>query len=55
MKTQEVNYKFGDQEYRAFVANPEKESAPLVLVVHTWAGRDDFVEKKLSNWRKKVM
>ena len=46
MKTQEVNYKFGDQEYRAFVANPEKESAPFVLVVHTWAGRDDFVEKK---------
>jgi dienelactone hydrolase len=46
MKTQEINYKFGDQEYRAFVANPEKESAPLVLVVHTWAGRDDFVEKK---------
>ena len=46
MKTQEVNYKFGDQEYRAFVANPEKEYAPLVLVVHTWAGRDDFVEKK---------
>ena len=46
MKTQEINYKFGDQEYRAFVANPEKESVPLVLVVHTWAGRDDFVEKK---------
>ena len=46
MKTQEINYKFGDQEYRAFVANPEKESAPLVLVVHTWAGRDDFIEKK---------
>ena len=46
MKTQEINYKFGDQEYRAFVANPEKESAPLVLVVHTWAGRNDFVEKK---------
>ena len=46
MKTQEINYKFDDQEYRAFVANPEKESAPLVLVVHTWAGRDDFVEKK---------
>ena len=46
MKTQEINYKFGDQEYRAFVANPENESAPLVLVVHTWAGRDDFVEKK---------
>ena len=46
MKTQEINYKFGDQEYRAFVTNPEKESAPLVLVVHTWAGRDDFVEKK---------
>jgi len=46
MKTQEINYKFGDQEYRAFIANPEKESAPLVLVVHTWAGRDDFVEKK---------
>ena len=46
MKTQEINYKFGDQEYRAFVTNPEKESAPLVLVVHTWAGRDDFVERK---------
>ena len=46
MKTQEINYQCGDQEYRAFVANPEKESAPLILIAPSWAGRDDFVEKK---------
>tara|TARA_B100001559_G_C16390650_1_gene571015 strand:+ start:309 stop:1010 length:702 start_codon:yes stop_codon:yes gene_type:complete len=46
MKTQEINYKFGDQEYRAFVANPEIGAAPLILIAHSWAGRDDFVEEK---------
>ena len=46
MKTQEINYKFGDQEYRAFVANPEIGASPLILIAHSWAGRDDFVEEK---------
>ena len=55
MKTQEINYQCGDQEYRAFVANPEKESAPLILIAPSWAGRDDFVEKKLLNLQKRVM
>jgi len=46
MKTEEINYKVEEQEYAAFVAYPEKETAPLILIVHTWAGRDEFVKNK---------
>ena len=46
MKTQEITYQYEDKNYIGFVAYPEKELAPLVLIAHTWAGRDSFVEEK---------
>ena len=46
MKTEEINYSVGNKEFKAYVAYPEKKEAPLVLIAHTWAGRDDFVELK---------
>ena len=46
MKTEEITYHYDDKNYIGFVAYPEKELAPLVLIVHTWAGRDSFVEER---------
>ncbi len=46
MKTEEITYQYEDKDYLGFVAYPEKEIAPLVLIAHTWAGRDPFVEEK---------
>ena len=46
MKTQEINYSLGDQNFKAYVAHPELDKAPLILIAHTWAGKDDFVELK---------
>ena len=46
MNTEEITYQYEDKNYIGFVASPEKELAPLVLIAHTWAGRDSFVEEK---------
>jgi len=46
MHTEEITYQYEDKNYVGFVAYPEKELAPLVLIAHTWAGRDSFVEEK---------
>ena len=46
MKTEEINYQVQDQQYQAFVAYPEKQNAPLILIAHSWAGRDEFVQNK---------
>ena len=46
MKTEEVNYQVQDKQFKAFVAYPEQQNSPLVLIVHTWAGRDEFVQNK---------
>ncbi len=46
MNTEEITYQYEDKNYKGFVAYPEKELAPLVLIAHTWAGRDSFVEEK---------
>tara|TARA_B100001029_G_C15050501_1_gene450351 strand:- start:1251 stop:1952 length:702 start_codon:yes stop_codon:yes gene_type:complete len=46
MKTEETTYYYENANYIGFVAYPEKELAPLVLIAHTWAGRDSFVQEK---------
>ena len=43
MKTEILNYSFDKQDYSTFVAYPEIENAPLVLIAHAWGGRDNFV------------
>ena len=46
MKTENLNYSFDEQNYTTFVAYPENDGAPLVLIAHAWGGRDNFVEEK---------
>ena len=46
MKTEEIAYQHEDSNYIGFVAYPEKDLAPLVLIAPSWAGRDSFVENK---------
>ena len=46
MKTENLNYNYDEQNYSTFVAYPESDRAPLVLIAHAWGGRDNFVEEK---------
>ena len=46
MKTELVNYE-SDINLKGYLAYKEgEEKKPLILVVHTWAGKDDFVHTK---------
>tara|TARA_B100000029_G_C17486965_1_gene927617 strand:- start:299 stop:1003 length:705 start_codon:yes stop_codon:yes gene_type:complete len=49
MQTEVVTYQYEDKEYLGYVAYPEKDLAPLVLIAHTWAGRDSFVEERAKD------
>ena len=46
MKTEKITYQSGDKSFEGFLAQPEGASNPCVLIAHTWAGRDAFVEEK---------
>ena len=46
MKTEKITYQSGDNSFEGFLAQPEGDSNPCVLIAHTWAGRDAFVEAK---------
>ena len=44
---QVIPYTESDDAFDVFIARPESEEPrPAVLVIHTWAGRDDFAENK---------
>ncbi|SVB76720.1 uncharacterized protein METZ01_LOCUS229574, partial [marine metagenome] len=45
MKTETVKYQATDIELEGYIAYPDEEKAPLVLIAHTWAGKDDFVHE----------
>ena len=49
MKTEIVNYQATDIELKGYIAYPDEEKAPLVLIVHTWAGKDDFVHERAED------
>ena len=49
MKTETVNYQAADIELKGYLAFPDEEKAPLVLIVHTWAGKDDFVHERAED------
>ena len=49
MKTETVNYQATDIELKGYIAYPDEEKAPLVLIVHTWAGKDDFVHERAED------
>ena len=46
MKTEETNYSYDQINYKGFVAYPDKDKAPLILIAPSWAGRDEFVKDK---------
>ena len=46
MNTEKIVYKSGDKSFEGFLAQPEGDSNPCVLIAHTWAGRVAFVEDK---------
>jgi len=49
MKTETVNYQATDIELEGYLAYPDEEQAPLVLIAHTWAGKDDFVHERAED------
>ena len=49
MKTETVNYQAADIELKGYLAFPDEEKAPLVLIAHTWAGKDDFVHERAKD------
>ena len=47
MRTEEIHYKVNDNNMLGFIAYPDSNSnSPLVLIVHTWAGKDSFVHDR---------
>jgi len=49
MKTETVNYQATDIELEGYLAYPDEEQAPLVLIAHTWAGKDNFVHERAED------
>ena len=49
MKTEIVNYQAKNIDLKGYVAFPDAENAPLVLIVHTWAGKDEFVHQRAED------
>ena len=48
MKTENVVYNSGENSFEGYLAQPEGESHPCILIAHTWSGRDTFVEEKAN-------
>ena len=46
MKTETVNYQAKNIDLEGYVAFPDAKNAPLVLIAHTWAGKDEFVHQR---------
>ena len=46
MNTETVNYQAKNIDLKGYVAFPDVDNAPLVLIAHTWAGKDEFVHQK---------
>ena len=54
MKTYELEYIEGQQKLRGFVAEPTniKKDTAVILIVHMWSGRSDFVIEKAKDMAK---
>jgi dienelactone hydrolase len=48
MKAEQIHYKVKDINMLGYVAYPEKKDSPLVLIAHTWAGKDSFVHDRAN-------
>ena len=46
MKTEVIDYRIRGASHLGYAALPEGDKYPAVIVAHTWAGRDRFVDEK---------
>ena len=46
MKTDLIKYELNNKIFTGYLAIPGEGKYPCVLIAHTWAGRDSFVEEK---------
>ena len=44
MNKELINYEVNGKTYEGLHAKPDSKNAPCILIAHTWAGRDVFVE-----------
>ena len=44
MNAERVSYEVNSKTFEGLHVKPETKNAPCVLIAHTWAGRDGFVE-----------
>ena len=49
MRTEEIHYKVNNDNMVGFVAYPDSKNSPLVLIAHTWAGKDSFVHDRAKD------
>ena len=52
MKSEEIHYSCKDETMIGYVAYPDRDLAPLILIAHTWAGKDNFVHERANELAK---
>ena len=50
--SKEHSYEIDGVNYKGYFAETDSELAPCVLIAHTWAGRDNFVDEKAEELTK---
>ena len=50
--SKEHSYEIDGENYKGYFAETDSEPAPCVLIAHTWAGRDNFVDEKAEELTK---
>jgi len=52
MKSEEIHYSCKDETMIGYAAYPDRDLAPLILIAHTWAGKDNFVHERANELAK---
>ena len=52
MRTEQIQYKVNGNNMLGYVAYSDSDSSPLVLIAHTWAGKDSFVHDRADDLAK---
>ena len=50
--SKEHAYEIDGNNFKGYFAQADSNKAPCVLIAHTWAGRDGFVEEKAEELAK---
>ena len=52
MRTEQIQYKVNGNNMLGYVAYSDNNNSPLVLIAHTWAGKDRFVHDRADDLAK---